>query len=151
MQERDEKCTCYHGGEDFEDHLPGEGCARRGCSCFFWLIDEDEESEIMNESVFAPTVTKVEVTKWYAVQGAPAIASGKFQLSPVAAQFHFTDGQLDQVTVTGAILKLDGSVGERTMTVLGIYPGNKKEWPTWLWEAFQDASVSIHAPKPVAV
>lgn len=32
----DHNCTCRHGGVEAEDHLPGNGCERRDCTCLYW-------------------------------------------------------------------------------------------------------------------
>jgi hypothetical protein len=32
----DHNCTCRHGGMEAEDHLPGNGCERRDCTCLYW-------------------------------------------------------------------------------------------------------------------
>jgi hypothetical protein len=32
---RDEVCTCNHG---VDDHWPREGCVRRGCVCWWWVV-----------------------------------------------------------------------------------------------------------------
>lgn len=46
----DEKCSCTCGGPDAEDHTPGVGCERRGCTCCFWPQDNGDILRMFEDS-----------------------------------------------------------------------------------------------------
>lgn len=139
MQEtvRDEKCTCSHGGEDFEDHTEGNGCERAGCRCCFWPQDGDEKLAV----TFENTNTEVEYTQWYYVKGAPVFESttqpGK-SFQPTVAKWTFKYGEAMALLVTGLPMRKDGypAAQSQSQTIPGIYIWNMSEWPDWLRHSY---------------
>lgn len=84
---------------------------------------------------FENTANKTEVTKWYSVEGADPLPNGLYRnmkLIPISARFTFREGNLENLLVTGRLVKVDGTPANRVITVPGIFHWNQPEWPEWL-------------------
>jgi len=99
---------------------------------------------------FENTNNKIEVTRWYSIVGAPVMQHSSYKnkdLLPVVGKITFQDGDATTLELVGRIVKLDGSISERTMMVPGIYIWNQQEWPDWLHDLYKlalaDQSASL--------
>ncbi|HEY6018639.1 MAG TPA: hypothetical protein VIY48_01750 [Candidatus Paceibacterota bacterium] len=84
----------------------------------------------MSEIRFVNTTTRTQVSKYYTVEGAPALDGGK--ISPSTALFVFEDGDFKDLVVHGKLIKLDGSISDRSIKVASIYSWDQGNWPDWL-------------------
>lgn len=103
-----------------------------------------------NKIVFEPTNTMTQVTKWYAISGAPIIetsVNGRTNLirnfAPIAARFIFVDGKCTDIFINAYTVRLSGEVSGREMSVPDISVHNTWNWPEWLHELYKVAQSDL--------
>lgn len=87
-------------------------------------------------ATFENTNNQVQIIRWYSVGEVEALPNGvhkSIMLMPYAARFTFKDGDLDDISVYGKVVKKDGSLSDRKMQIPGLYSWNRIEWPAWMY------------------
>lgn len=88
--------------------------------------------------------TRIEVTRWYRITGAPVVKTRSgTSILPSAAHFVFVDGDFSTLVVNGFIVKKDGTVSDRVVKVPTIWSWNQDEWPDWLRDLRNKAFVDF--------
>lgn len=103
------------------------------------MTDVNEDQQV-GQITFENTNTKVEVTKWYTVTGAPAMRKssheGDRMLVPMTARWTFMDGEPTDLFLNGRRVLKNGSTGEPEQFP-DIVIWNQQTWPDWLHNLFK--------------
>jgi hypothetical protein len=97
--------------------------------------------------------SKVEVTKWYSITGAPDmrhITQKDWMLRPVSAKFVFVDGDCVTLSVSVRAVKKNGDLSEVTITSSDIYIWNQQDWPVWIHDMYDQALSELSSTKVLA-
>jgi hypothetical protein len=106
---------------------------------------------IEDETIFANINNKTEITKWYSISGASAMRSSKDRwIVPMTARFVFEDGDCKSLFLSGKLVLVDSSVGDRVESIQEMMIWNQSIWPAWLHNLYQLACRDLQADLMVA-